>query len=743
MKKTFIVLTILASAVISTQAAYFTEPFNYSDGSIVANSAGVWANNTGTAGSCLVSNQTLLISYARTEDIAHQFSPGFTFDGVTGFQTNLYARFTWMCTNTLPTAAGAYFFGFASTAPSFYMARTWCNTTNLDGTHTADPGYFYMGVGNNRPNSSGGYPTDGQLSAEFTTNIWYTVVVRHCLTNGLDTIWVGTDPTTMTESGTPSATAHDTPSTTSNIVKYVNFRQNTGEGDLRIKNLKVGGTWNDVFFAPSISAIPNQSIPRGSSTPALDFTIDSASVPVSSLTISTASSNTNLVPNQSPNIVLTSSNGNTNHTIQVTPMSSRQGTTLITVTVHDGVDTSSTSFTVSVGTPVISPIANVVAHTNTPIPPVAFTVVDPEGDPVTVTAVSSYPALIPSANVVIAQTGPGYYTATLTPVAGVADYAKITISATDGYTTNSTSFVLTVAPKLGQVFSDNFAYTDFSQSGLPNALYLAMDSFGNLSPWVSASGTAFQIQVTNPWVYLVGTNSEDVAATLTNNLGGAYGTPYYTSNTVVFYSTFQVNESQLGEYSGDYFWHLKSSATSTTFTDRLFSRTNGAGAGNWRVGIANGSASASATFPLDLSLGTTYTVVTRYNSAVGDSVLWINPYSELSRSVIGTDNLSTSSIGAVGLREPSQPDPGNLALGALKIATAWDELGLTAPALPAQIPLNLTTVGGNVQLTWTNVYFMLQSAPTPTGPWLTLPNALSGYTVPPSASQQFFRLICQ
>jgi len=740
MKKTLIVLTILASAVIGTQAAYFTEPFNYPDGGIVANSAGVWVNNTGTAGSCLVSNQTLLISYARTEDIAHQFSPGYTYTGPGG-QTNLYARFTWMCTNTLPTVGGAYFFGFASTAPSYYMARTWCNTTNLDGIHTADPGYFYMGVGNNHPNSSSVWPTDGQLSAEFTTNVWYTVVVRHCLTNGLDTIWVGTDPTTMTESGTPSATAHDTPSTTSNIVNYVNFRQNSGGGDLRIRNLKVGGTWNDVFFAPSISTVPNQSIGRGGSTPALAFTIDSASVPVSSLTISTASSNPNLVPNQAPNIVLTSSNGNTNHTIQVTPASSLQGSTVITVTVSDGVDTSSTSFTVSVGTPVISPIANVVAHTNTTIPPVAFTVVDPEGDPVTVTAVSAYPALIPSANVVIAQTGPSYYTAALTPVAGVADYAKITISATDGYTTNSTSFILTVAPRLGQVFSDNFAYTTFDQ---PNSLYLAQDSLGNYSPWVSASGTLYEIQITNGLVYLVGTNSEDVAATLTNNLGGAYGTPYYTSNTVVFYSTFQVNESQLGEYSGDYFWHLKNSATSTTFVDRIFSRTNGAGAGNWRLGIANSSASASATFPLDLSLGTTYTVVTRYNSAVGDSVLWINPYSELSRGVIGTDNLSTTSIGAVGLRQPSQPDPGNLALGALKIATAWDELGLTAPALPAQIPLTLTiTVNGNLQLTWTNVYFTLQSAPALTGPWLTIPNALSGYTVAPSASQQFFRLICQ
>ncbi len=738
MKKVIIVLTILAGAVVGTQASFFNESFNYPDGGIVANSAGVWVINTGTAGSCLVSNQMLQISSSRTEDIAHQFSPAYS--SSTGTD-NIYGRFTFMCaTNTLPTASGTYFFGFASTAPSFYMARTWVNTTNLDGVTTAPDGQFYIGVGNSRPASSGAWPTNGQLNTLLTSNVWYTVVVRHCLTNGLDTIWVGTDPTTMTEGGTTSATATDAPSATSNTVSYVNFRQAGGEGYLQIKNLKVGATWDDVFFAPEISAIPNQNIPRGGSTAALPFTVGSSTVAANLLTVTATSSNPTLVPDGSPNIVLTSDAGGTNRTITVTPASTQQGSAVITVTVSDGSDTSSTSFTVLVGAPVMSPIAEVVVHTNTIIPPIPFAVFDAENDPITFSVVSAYTNLIKSENIVISGSGPGY-TVTLTPQAGIYEWARITIYASDGYSTNSTSFVLTVAPKLGPVFSDNWlVYTNWD---VPQALQLAKDYLGNYTPWVTASGTIYEIQVTNDLVYLVSTNTQDMAATLTNNLGGAYGTPYYTSNCVVFYSTFPLNLSDLPTYSGEYFYHLKNGNTLTTgFSDKIFARTNGAAAGKYRLAVANFAGSASATFPLDLDPGTTYTVVTRYNSTTGNSVLWVNPYSELSRSAAATDNPSPTYIGSVGLRQAS--DYGNLTLGALKIATAWDELGLpVSPPLPAQIPLTLTMVGSNVQLTWSNVYFMLQYAPAITGPWITIPSAVSGYTVQPSQAQQYFRLIAQ
>ena len=43
MKKALIVLTILASAVLGAQAGLvFSEAFNYPDGGIVSNSAGIW-----------------------------------------------------------------------------------------------------------------------------------------------------------------------------------------------------------------------------------------------------------------------------------------------------------------------------------------------------------------------------------------------------------------------------------------------------------------------------------------------------------------------------------------------------------------------------------------------------------------------------------------------------------------------------------------------------------------------------
>jgi len=45
------------------------------------------------------------------------------------------------------------------------------------------------------------------------------------------------------------------------------------------------------------------------------------------------------------------------------------------------------------------------------------------------------------------------------------------------------------------------------------------------------------------------------------------------------------------------------------------------------------------------------------------------------------------------------------------------------------------------ELSWTNTGFNLQTAPAVTGPFTNLPAAMSPYTNPLTAPQQFFRLI--
>ena len=76
--------------------------------------------------------------------------------------------------------------------------------------------------------------------------------------------------------------------------------------------------------------------------------------------------------------------------------------------------------------------------------PIAFTVSDPEGAAVNVTATSSNPAVIPTTNVFLG--GAGLNRTVAVTSAGVLGASTITLSASDGALTATTSFVVTVSP---------------------------------------------------------------------------------------------------------------------------------------------------------------------------------------------------------------------------------------------------------------------------------------------------------
>ena len=59
---------------------------------------------------------------------------------------------------------------------------------------------------------------------------------------------------------------------------------------------------------------------------------------------------------------------------------------------------------------------------------------------------------------------------------------------------------------------------------------------------------------------------------------------------------------------------------------------------------------------------------------------------------------------------------------------------------PVAIPLNASVSGGNIIITWSGSAFQLQSAPSPAGPWTTIPLATSPYSTSTSGSPMFFRL---
>src|ERR1039457_3671828 len=70
-----------------------------------------------------------------------------------------------------------------------------------------------------------------------------------------------------------------------------------------------------------------------------------------------------------------------------------------------------------------------------------------------------------------------------------------------------------------------------------------------------------------------------------------------------------------------------------------------------------------------------------------------------------------------------------------------DDNGISPIQVFVNLPmLNPASADGQLILNWVNSTFSLQSAPALTGPWTTLTNATSPYTVPITAPQQFFRL---
>ena len=95
--------------------------------------------------------------------------------------------------------------------------------------------------------------------------------------------------------------------------------------------------------------------------------------------------------------------------------------------------------------PTISDIANQTTSLNTPTAAIPFVVTDPDTSlaSLTVTGVSSNQTLVPNANIVFGGSGSNR-TVRVTPATGLSGSATIAVSVSDGVTTVSDSFVLTV-----------------------------------------------------------------------------------------------------------------------------------------------------------------------------------------------------------------------------------------------------------------------------------------------------------
>ena len=201
-----------------------------------------------------------------------------------------------------------------------------------------------------------------------------------------------------------------------------------------------------VNSAPTLSPVSPQTVLEDFATPVISFTVGDLETPVGSLTVTASSSNPALVPDA--NIALGGSGAS--RTVKVTPLPNQAGTATITLTVSDarGAATS-TAFLVTVTAvndpPTLSPVANLAIDEDTKAGPLSVTLADVDNSVASLilTATSSNPTLVPSANIVLAGSGANR-TVTVTPATNQFGTTLITLTVSDGIANASQAFTLTV-----------------------------------------------------------------------------------------------------------------------------------------------------------------------------------------------------------------------------------------------------------------------------------------------------------
>lgn len=140
---------------------------------------------------------------------------------------------------------------------------------------------------------------------------------------------------------------------------------------------------------------------------------------------------------------------------------------------------------------------------------------------------------------------------------------------------------------------------------------------------------------------------------------------------------------------GLYFTHLKGSGTSG-FRARVGVVSPAAG-GDFILGFnASGSrlsiAEGASHWPTELSFDTTYTVVTSYNAATGEAMLWLDPVNELSASLPNSAGGATGTeVEAFALRQ-SNDYTGSQIVDNVVVATSFDQ-ALTGIPEPSSLAL--------------------------------------------------------
>jgi hypothetical protein len=489
-------------------------------------------------------------------------------------------------------------------------------------------------------------------------------------------------------------------------------------GTIRFDMVTVSGTLlPGANTPPTISAIPDQELRVGKSTPAIPFTILDAESPAASLSLHATSSKPETVPVSG----IAFGGDGANRTVAITA-GDQTGQAMVTLYVIDpGGKSNHTTFTVTVlpanTPPLIAPIPGTNLITGQTLPPLPFTVADAEtpADSLTISAYSANPGLVPDGSLTLGGSGTNRTLAVaFTP--GQHGVAPITLRVTDGTNTSQTAFPILVRPSADILFLDPFDYPDGSL--LTNSAFL----------WDNRSGIHGQAQLLASQLVLTSTNTEDLIAKLP-------GGPYAAGSNLTLYAGFNLKLLALPKSNPGYFAHF---SDGNTLRARVFAGLSNAAPNSFRLFVANGS-DTNLPHSLDLSTNATHRVVLRFDLDSQSSHLWVDPASSADPGVTAVDVVSSiTKITAFGFRQDAD-------LGTTMLV---DDLrvGLTFAAVagtnnPGARPfLAITNSAAGPVLTWSDPAYLLQSAPTPEGLFTNVPGAHSPHSPGTTGPARYFRL---
>jgi len=219
-------VVFLISAFPAAAALLLSDSFDYPDGALVAVSTNGWVHHSGSVtGEVSVASGRVRLSDANTEDVSAPLA-GQPYPASSN--TNMfYAAFT-IRFASLPSVGGTYFAHFKGPSATDFRARIWALTGG------AAPGRFRLGI-----SSTGGAAVNMIHPMDLNLNTDYTVVSRLANTNSVGTLWI--NPASENEPGVTTTEAVST-----FTVSGFAFRENTGEGQLNVDNLRVGTSFADV-----------------------------------------------------------------------------------------------------------------------------------------------------------------------------------------------------------------------------------------------------------------------------------------------------------------------------------------------------------------------------------------------------------------------------------------------------------------------------------------------------------------